>query len=134
MNLQSMGELVAFHTRMKLSVMAHSPTAYRTLGRMVAHGAREDFDALVACYQDGLRAALAIEPTRGRHANVLSHAFGYVSDALTADERREVVDLIEQYRLGAVEFDAPLQRLGALIRSQNVSYLQGQHYFAEAMR
>lgn len=35
---QSLGNLVTFHTRHKLQIMAHSPEIYRAMGRLVAGG------------------------------------------------------------------------------------------------
>lgn len=66
----SAGDLVAFHAAQTFAVRAHSPLAYRALGRLVA-GARGTLrrEALDE-YGARLMEALAVPATRGRHANV----------------------------------------------------------------
>ena len=44
-----LGRLVAFHARHKLQIMAHSPTLYREMGALVAHGKKSQGRN---CYND----------------------------------------------------------------------------------
>ncbi|MBZ5560069.1 MAG: DUF523 and DUF1722 domain-containing protein [Acidobacteriia bacterium] len=67
------GDLVAFHTAHKLTLMAHSPSAYRALGRLVAEGASLDRRALALRYEAEFMQALAVVATPKRHANVDPH-------------------------------------------------------------
>jgi uncharacterized protein YbgA (DUF1722 family) len=55
---------------------------------------------------------------------------GYVTRALAADERRELVDVIADYRRGLVPLVVPLTLLAHHARRQNVSYLAGQVYLS----
>lgn len=120
--------LVAFHTAHKLFLLAHDPAAYRRLGRLVARlKGRRPADA-VAAYGAGFMDALAARATRGRHANVLEHMLGYVSDRLTSDERRELVELIADHRRGVVPLVAPLTLMKHHVRRLHVAYLAGQVY------
>src|SRR3954447_4328867 len=71
------GSLVAFHTRHKLSLLSHSTSAYRELGRLVAGGRDRPRGELRQAYEAQFMSALARPATRGRHTNVLMHMAGY---------------------------------------------------------
>jgi uncharacterized protein YbgA (DUF1722 family)/uncharacterized protein YbbK (DUF523 family) len=121
-------DLIAFHTAHKLVLMAHSPAAYRTLGRWVAAAKSTPQQANAADYTRQLMAALAIAPTRARHVNVLQHVLGYFKPALDDATRAGLAAAIEQYRVGAVALDHPLGRLRACARERDIPYLRNQLY------
>jgi len=62
------GSLVAFHTAHKLILMAHSPEAYRKLGRLVAGARGVPRKDLEHRYTEGFMSALARAAHRARHA------------------------------------------------------------------
>jgi len=101
-------QLVEFHSRHKLTVMAHNQAAYRRLGRLVATAGGKGFGELCDRYETELMTALKRQATRKSHGNVLQHLQGYFSRQLTADDRAELGGLIDRYRLGLVPLAAPL--------------------------
>lgn len=100
--------LVDFHTRNKLSVMAHNQAAYRRLGQLVADAGKNGFPELCANYEAGLMEAMKRHATRKSHSNVLQHLQGYFSKQLSTADRAELCELIEEYRLGLVPLAAAL--------------------------
>ena len=122
------GGLVAFHTAHKLALMAHSPAAYRDLGRLVAGHAAVPRRELAADYTTAFMDALRTPATPGRHANVLQHMLGYFKKTLDADSRAELSDLIDRYAGGQVPLVVPLTLFNHHIRRQDVAYLAGQIY------
>jgi uncharacterized protein YbgA (DUF1722 family)/uncharacterized protein YbbK (DUF523 family) len=124
----SVGDLVHFHTMHKLTLMAHSPVAYRELGRLVAAANDRARAELEISYQQQFMAAMAIVATPKRHANVLQHMLGYFKKTLDADARAEILSLIEEHRRGTVPLIVPLTLLRHHVRRHHVSYLQGQTY------
>jgi uncharacterized protein YbbK (DUF523 family)/uncharacterized protein YbgA (DUF1722 family) len=82
--------LVRFHTAHKLILMAHSPEAYRSLGRLVAGAHVLPRGELHRTYTAELMTALAVLATRGRHANVLQHMAGYLKERLERDSKAEL--------------------------------------------
>ncbi len=86
----SVGRLVAFHTAHKLQLMAHSPQAYRSLGRLVADAKRTPRGELRARYESEFMGALAQRATRRRHVNVLQHCIGHFRKRLEAEARAEL--------------------------------------------
>jgi len=115
------GDVVDFHTRRKLLLMAHSPELYARLGRLVATElANPDFQQQ---YVVGFLAAIAETPTPGRHANALSHAAGYfpAEASLTA--------AIERIGAGDLsQLEAVKSRILAQSREHCQDYLLKQQY------
>ena len=124
----STGALVAFHTAYKLSLLAHAPTAYQALGRIVAQAQQLPRGELWARYQSGFMAALRKPATRGRHTNVLQHMAGYFKKTLDEPARRELEALIADYSAGRVPLIAPLTLLRHHVKRLGVGYLAGQVY------
>ena len=124
----SLGRLVEFHTAHKLLLMAHSPEAYRRLGRLVAKAKQLPRAELRLRYQDELMAALAIPAPPRRHVNVLQHMLGHFSDRLDAGSRSELLGLVEDYRRGLLPLVVPLTLVRHHARRLQVSYLLGQAY------
>ncbi len=124
----TIGGLVKFHTAHKLMLMAHSPDAYRQLGRLVASAAGLPRAEVAHRYTRQFMAALTIVATPRRHVNVLQHMAGYFSDRLDAASRRELNDAIEDYRKGLVPLIVPITLMRHHVRVHDVSYLQGQLY------
>jgi uncharacterized protein YbgA (DUF1722 family)/uncharacterized protein YbbK (DUF523 family) len=124
----SVGALVAFHTAQKLLVMAHSPEAYRSLGRLVAGGKGMARAELRERYEGGLMAALTVPATPRKHANVMQHMLGHFSEQLTADERQELLGLIDDHRRGLVPLVVPVTLIRHHVRRLGVAYLAGQAY------
>src|SRR4030095_10835298 len=81
------GRVVAFHTAHKLQLMAHSPEAYRALGRLVAEVRRVPRAEFRARYAREFMQALARRASRGRNANVLQHMAGGLRHGLRAGAR-----------------------------------------------
>jgi uncharacterized protein YbgA (DUF1722 family)/uncharacterized protein YbbK (DUF523 family) len=121
-------DLVAFHTAHKLAVLAHSPAHYARLGRLAATAGRAFTRAKLDAYHALLMDAFAVRATRGRHANVLAHMAGYVKRDLGADERTELVEVIDEYRGGLVPLVVPLTLVKHHVRRLGVRYLADQVY------
>jgi uncharacterized protein YbgA (DUF1722 family)/uncharacterized protein YbbK (DUF523 family) len=122
------GGLVAFHTAHKLQLLAHHPASYSRLGRLVAGLRGRPFAGVLAAYGDGFMEGLRVRATRGRHVNVLEHMVGYVTRALAADERRELAEVVGEYRRGLVPLVVPLTLIRHHVRRQDVRWLADQAY------
>jgi uncharacterized protein YbgA (DUF1722 family) len=98
-------DLVEFHARHKLQLLAHDPARYRSLGQVVAGaGSAADYGELFV-------AALAGRATRGRNANALLHAYSRIGRALAAPRRSDLVARIDAYRRGEVPLSVPVALL-----------------------
>lgn len=124
----SRAEVVAFHAAHKLQLLAHSPEGYRELGRLVASVARVGRRDFRERYGAGFMAALARLATPGRNANVLQHAAGHLRAHLDAASRRELAELVDDYRRGLVPLVVPVTLLRHHARHRDVITLRGQTF------
>jgi uncharacterized protein YbgA (DUF1722 family)/uncharacterized protein YbbK (DUF523 family) len=124
----SVGKLVAFHTRHKLALLAHSEKDFRRLGRLVADAKKRPLGEVLDHYGRLFMEALAVRATTRKHTNVLEHMLGYFSSRLTADERAEVLELIRDYHRGVVPLIVPITLVRHYVRKYEVGYLQDQVY------
>ncbi|MEO3866756.1 YbgA family protein [Rheinheimera fenheensis] len=125
----SVGKLVAFHSRYKFLVMAHSPVAYRELGRLVANAKLFAAEELQQRYLLELMQALKNIATRKQHANVLQHLQGFLKHGLSAEAKQELASLIDRYRQGFVPLLAPVTLLQHHLKQHPNAYVSAQRYF-----
>ena len=104
-------DLVAFHTRHKLQILAHDPERYREAGRVVAEAGTRPRAEIEAAYSGVFRTALAGKATRGRNANALQHAFSQISEVIDDARRHDIVHTIDAYRTGEVPLSVPVALL-----------------------
>lgn len=132
------GGLFAFHSRYKLSLLAHSQPEYRELGRFVADIEKwESLEAFAVEYRQRLMTLLQHKATRRNHTNVLMHVQGYFRRQLSAAQRQELTQLIDHYRQGMQPLLAPITLLKHYMAEYPDSYLAQQRYFEpypEALR
>lgn len=120
--------LIAFHSRVKLSVLAHSPEDYKALGKLLADLTGADLDDLFARYRARLMDAMRKPATRGRHANVLQHLAGHLREKAANDDRAELTALIDAYRRGEVPLVVPITMLRHHLKRHPDTYANRQHY------
>ena len=132
-----MSDLVAFHSRYKLVLMAYNQTAMRELGRIVANPERRPFEDVLSDYREGLTRAFRRMPSTGSMINTLEHAWGYVSDRLSSSERTYYRRQLERYRAERVPVSAPLTVIEASVHRFGIEYLLDQvlfHPYPDALR
>ncbi len=124
----SVAKLVNFHSRYKFLVMAHSPLAYRELGRLVASAKLFAPAELAERYLTDLMLALKNIASRKQHANVLQHLQGFLKKSLSTAEKHELSDLIHRYRQGFLPLMSPLTLLAHYLKQFPNSYVSAQRY------
>ncbi len=122
--------LVDFHTDHKLLIMAHSEKHMRELGKLVAAPQNMPTDELFKLYFERLMDGLRLHATVKKNVNVLHHIIGYFKKRLTADEKQDVLQVIEQYHRGLIPLIVPVTLLNYFVRKYNEPYLKRQHYLA----
>lgn len=122
------GDLVRFHASEKLLLMAHDPKAHRLLGRIVAGAKGRPRRELVTEYRTSFSDILKKLATIRKHCNVLHHVLGYFKKLLTSEDRREILDVIEDFRYGHVPLVVPVTLLRHHVRCHEVTYLSDQSY------
>lgn len=120
--------LVAFHSSHKLLIMSHSEPLYRAMGRLVAAAKDKPVGDLFAEYEIMLMDALRLNTTVKKNTNVLMHLLGYFKKFLSADEKQEVLEIIEDYRHEYMPLIVPITLINHFVRKYRQEYLAGQIY------
>jgi uncharacterized protein YbgA (DUF1722 family)/uncharacterized protein YbbK (DUF523 family) len=124
----TLADLLAFHTRHRLLLLAHSPKHYRLMGRLAAAAQEIPAPELAARYQALLLAAMQLQATPRKQANVLQHILGYFKKVLSAEEEQELLELIDSYRRGDLPLLGILTLLNHYVRKYGSTYLQKQYF------
>jgi uncharacterized protein YbgA (DUF1722 family)/uncharacterized protein YbbK (DUF523 family) len=124
----SLGGLVAFHSDHKYLIMAHSQKHYSALGKMVAGAKKMRRNELHANYIGLLLEGLQLLATPKKNTNVLQHMAGYFKDTLSADEKKELLEVISNYHDGLVPLIVPVTLLRHYVRKYKEDYLRRQFY------
>jgi uncharacterized protein YbgA (DUF1722 family)/uncharacterized protein YbbK (DUF523 family) len=125
---KTMGRLVAFHTRQKMLILAHSQKHYRVMGKLVAKGKQMAPTALYDQYEAYLVDALRLKTTTKKNTNVLLHILGHFKQQLTGDEKQEMLELIDQYRTEQIPLIVPITLVNHYVRKYDKPYLAQQTY------
>ncbi|GAB6167509.1 DUF523 and DUF1722 domain-containing protein [Thermostilla marina] len=124
----TLGDLVRFHTAHKLLLMAHSPSHYRTLGKLVAEAKRIPRSTLRDTYTAEFMTALARRATIAKNVNVLQHILGYFRRDLPPEVRAELHAAVEDFRAGIVPLVVPVTLIAHYAKRLEVDYLLDQVY------
>ncbi|MCF6154104.1 MAG: DUF1722 domain-containing protein [Candidatus Brocadia sp.] len=125
---KSINDLVEFHTNHKLLMLAHSPKHYTSLGQLVASAKRVKREDLFSAYIQGFTEGMRFLATPKKNANVLLHISGYFKKLISADEKQELLEIIENYRMCFIPLIVPITLVKHYLRKYNIVYLQRQHY------
>jgi uncharacterized protein YbgA (DUF1722 family)/uncharacterized protein YbbK (DUF523 family) len=123
-----LGGLVDFHTRNKLLLLAHSEKHYRAMGKLVAAGKTIPPRSLFEQYEALLLEALRLKTSVKKNANVLYHLMGYFKEDLSADEKQELLEILDQYRAGHIPLIVPVTLINHYVRKYRQPYLAQQTY------
>lgn len=125
---KTISALVDFHTDHKLLLMSHSPKHYILLGRFVANVKKsaltESFNEYIRVLMEGLR----LIATTKKNTNVLLHILGYFKKILSQEDKKELINIIENYHKGLMPLIVPITIINHFVRVFDVKYLQRQVY------
>jgi len=124
----SWATLTEFHARHKLILMSHDQNMTRDLGRELSESSSLDMDEYVQSYISDMMSILKIKATRSNHVNVLQHIQGYLKKRLDKDDKQELSDCIEQYRLGYLPLIVPITLLRHHFMNCQDEYIQHSYY------
>lgn len=127
-NKESRGNLVDFHTQHKLLILSHSPKHYQIMGNRVAQAKEIPLKDLFQQYQTILMEALQLKTTPKKNANVLMHTMGFFKEKLSSDEKKELLDVIEDYRQEYIPLIVPITLINHYVRKYDQPNLKQQVY------
>ncbi len=120
--------LVEFHTIHKFTLLAHDEIIYRELGRLIAYVGSANLKEVAQQYVRLLMQALSSPATRKTHTNVLMHIMGYIKDELSAEDKQELLEILDKYRLGQLPLIVPITLIKHYLRRFPNDYIRQQVY------
>ena len=121
-------DLVAFHTEHKLLILSHSPRHFSVLGQLIAKLKQNKPEDLNAEYVNLLMECLRLVATVKKNTNVLQHIIGYFKNHLSSDDKKELLEVIENYHKGYIPLIVPIVLVKHYVKKFNEPYLQRQYY------
>jgi len=120
--------LTDFHARHKLILFSHHQERARQLGRELSGAHRESIEDYAPRYLEEMMRILKISAKRSNHVNVLEHIRGYLKRDLDRDDKRELSESIENYRLGYLPLIVPITLLRHHFRKCPNEYIDRSYY------
>ena len=121
-------DVVEFHTRHKLLLMAHSPKHYQMLGKLVAAIAKTKTADFIDDYSSQFIAGLKVKTTIKKNVNVLHHIMGYLKEYLDKNEKADILSTIDDFHKGLVPLIVPITLIKHYIKKHDISYIKDQIY------
>ncbi len=121
-------DLMVFHARHKLILMSHDQNMSRSLGRLVASATASNINEICADYGLAMMTCLQKIATRGNHVNVLQHIQGYLKNGLCSDDKAELIEMIERYRLNQLPLIVPITLLRHHFRKKPDEFIDQSFY------
>lgn len=120
--------LTDFHARHKYILYSHDQQRARTLGQQLAGAHKLPIDEFAEQYVSELMGVLKKTATRANHVNVLQHIRGYLKQDLDSDDKQELSESIENYRLGLLPLIVPVTLLRHHFRKCPNDYIERSYY------
>ncbi|UNH43099.1 DUF1722 domain-containing protein [Moellerella wisconsensis] len=126
----SVKSLIEFHSKYKYLFMSYSQAGYKRSGKMIADAYKmPNLAAFFVEYCDYLLAITSNPPKRGDQSNTLSHLQGYFKKNISADEKAQLTQLIDDYRHQRANLSQPIEFMLELLQRHPDDYLSQQRYF-----
>jgi uncharacterized protein YbgA (DUF1722 family)/uncharacterized protein YbbK (DUF523 family) len=122
------GKLVEFHARHKYLILSHDRKTLKELGALTARAGKIPAVELYGQYISTLMEGMKLAATPKKSTDVLMHIMGYFKKDLSGDEKKEMLEVIERYRVGLIPLIVPVTLLNHYVRKYSPEYLQGQYY------
>ncbi|MBQ0724592.1 MAG: DUF523 and DUF1722 domain-containing protein [Cycloclasticus sp.] len=124
----SLTNLQAFHAQHKYIFMSHHQTKAKELGALLVGTHQADLRQLAGQYLELMTAILKVIATKKNHVNTLQHIQGYLKKQLNADDKAELVSLIDDYRQGLLPLVVPITLLRHHFRKHPNAYITESYY------
>jgi uncharacterized protein YbgA (DUF1722 family) len=98
------------------------------MGKHVAEGRKRPIRDVYTDYERMLLEALQLKTTVKKNLNVLQHIMGYFKQQLAADEKQEILEILDQYRREHLPLIVPITLLNHYVRKYDQPYLKEQLY------
>ena len=124
----SLQTLNRFHAQHKYIFMSHSQSMAKELGHWLAQAHGEAPSEVMPQYLTKMMTLLKLRASRKGHVNTLQRLQGYLKNAISADDKAELVEIIDQYRNGLLPLIVPITLLRHHFRRFPHDYITESYY------
>lgn len=128
-NQLSVKNLMAFHTKHKMTLLAHCQKTYRKLGPMVASATVNNLKKLSQAYIHLMLEGMKNLATRSNNTNVLMHLQGHLKKLINNDDKVELSQCIIDYNKGLQPIMTPITLLKHHFRNNPNNYIKRLSFF-----
>jgi len=121
-------DFMDFHTDHKLLFMSHHPKTVTDLGGIVARTDSKELRPAMKRYLEIMMMELKRVATAKKNVNVLHHIMGYFKKQLSADEKQELLEIIDSYHNSLIPLIVPVTLINHYVRKYGEPYLARQVY------
>ena len=121
-------DVMEFHTVHKYLLLAHSPKHYSQLGKIVAAIKEYKAEEFAKIYSEMFMDALGFKSTVAKNVNVMQHIMGFLKKHLDAEDRKYILNIIEDYRNELVPLIVPITLIKQFIDKYQIDYIRNQYY------
>ena len=125
----SIKDIQTFHAQHKYIYMSHNQLALKALGTLLAQPCT-NLQHLVNDYISQAMALLKSMATKANHTNTLKHIQGYLKKDISSDDKQELNETIEDYRLGFLPLIVPITLLRHHFRKSPNAYINESYYLS----
>ncbi|GAA0719697.1 DUF523 and DUF1722 domain-containing protein [Clostridium malenominatum] len=129
-NANTMGELVKFHSRNKMLLMAYNQKELKELGNIVANHEKYKVEKVLEEYERHLKMAFSKNARYTSNINVLNKSMALFSKYITLEEKEFIRDTIEKYREGKLPLSTCLYMIKSYAIRFGITEMLEQSFFA----
>ncbi len=127
-NTNNVSALINFHSQYKYLIMAHNPQLQKRLGQLLASQIDYELDDLKGRYLSQFMSGMSEPSTKNKHSNVLLHILGYLKKITSSQYRRNIEQVIENYRIDKVPLIVPIMLIKHHIDASPLKYINIERY------
>lgn len=124
----SLHHLLQFHARHKLIFMSHNQQKTRAIGKRLSQVRAADIEDFMPAYVSATMEILTIIATKRNHVNVLQHMQGYLKRDIDSQDKQELCDVTNQYRLGKLPLIVPISLMRHYFRRHPNPWINNSYY------
>jgi uncharacterized protein YbgA (DUF1722 family)/uncharacterized protein YbbK (DUF523 family) len=127
-SVNTVSELVSFHTNYKFLLHSKSEKQYRELGRIVANQKAYPFKEVCASYLALFRKTIALKGKISKTVNVLEHMAGFFKHELNTIEKQELHGQIKEFHEEVIPLISVMSTIEFLAKKYDIHYLLEQKF------
>ncbi|MCP4971507.1 MAG: DUF523 and DUF1722 domain-containing protein [Arcobacter sp.] len=124
----SFKKLVDFHTSYKYLIYSKSHISYKKLGNIVANHKKLNLKEVLEKYKLCFLETIYKKGSILKTYNILLHIFGYFKKHISKDEKKEILDSVEEFKQGIIPLIAVVKILNLYVTRFDIKYLKIQKF------